>query len=164
MGSSYSKYHPDTDIPDLTGKVALVAGGNAGIGFETVKELVRHGAHVYLGARNESRATGALAKLKAEGVLGAPGAGKVEWLPLDVATPSTTKMGAEEFLRRATRLDILGRHAGLSLLTAPPLTPLSLCPLSEQCCVVSVSTPGHPARLRIELNHYLSQDDRNRHG
>lgn len=110
MASSTFKFNPDTDIADLTGKVVLVAGGNAGIGYETVKELARHGAHVYLGARNESRATGALAKLKSEGVPD----GRVEWLPLDLATPSTTKAGAEEFLRRAKRLDILGesRYTG----------------------------------------------------
>ncbi len=46
------KYDPTTDIPDLTGKVALVSGANTGIGYETVRELVRHGAKVYMGARS----------------------------------------------------------------------------------------------------------------
>lgn len=60
-----------------------------------------------MGARNESRATGAIARLEAEGALSGGNAGKVIWLPLDLATPESAKRGAEEFLRRETRLDIL---------------------------------------------------------
>lgn len=44
-------YDPNTAIPSLVNKIALVTGGNTGIGYETVKELVRHGAKVYMGSR-----------------------------------------------------------------------------------------------------------------
>jgi NAD(P)-dependent dehydrogenase (short-subunit alcohol dehydrogenase family) len=60
---------------------------------------------VYLAARDESKATGALARLDAEGL--GPGNGKVVWLKLDFSDPKTAKEGAEEFLKRETRLDIL---------------------------------------------------------
>lgn len=108
MFYSSSPYNPDADIPSLIGRVALVTGGNAGIGFQTVKQLVKHGARVYLGARNESRATGAIAQLETQGILDVVGAGTVHWLPLDLATPSTTKSAAEDFMKREQRLDILG--------------------------------------------------------
>jgi NAD(P)-dependent dehydrogenase (short-subunit alcohol dehydrogenase family) len=78
---------------------------NIGIGYETVKFLARRGAKVYLGARDESKATGALEKLKEEGL--SPGDGQVIWLGFDYSDPRLAKKAAEEFLKRETRLDIL---------------------------------------------------------
>lgn len=54
------------DIPDQTGKVAVVTGGNGGLGLETVRELARQGAHVIIGARNLEKASAAEADVKAE--------------------------------------------------------------------------------------------------
>ncbi|KAG9007446.1 hypothetical protein FRB93_007861 [Tulasnella sp. JGI-2019a] len=112
--TSRPTYDPASDIPDLKGKVCLVTGGNAGIGYETVSELVKHGTKVYIGARNESRATGAIAKLKAQGCLDGPNAGQVLWLELDLSTPASSGRAAEGFIRRETRLDILVNNAGLA--------------------------------------------------
>lgn len=79
---------------------------SAGIGFATVQHLARAGAKVYLAARNESRATGAIARLEHEGLQ--PGDGEVIWLKLDLSDPRDAKKVAEEFLKREKRLDILG--------------------------------------------------------
>lgn len=46
LTSSTPSYDPEKDIPDLTGKVALVSGGNTGLGYYTVAHLVKHGAKV----------------------------------------------------------------------------------------------------------------------
>lgn len=62
-----------------------------------------------MGARNEGRATGAIARMKAEGVLDT-GSGQVVWLELDLSTPASTKLGMQEFIRCETRLDILGEE------------------------------------------------------
>jgi len=78
--------------------------GSTGIGFATVKQLVRRGAKVYLAARDESKATGAIASLEAEGL----GPGEVVWLKLDLIDPRSAKKAADKFLAKEKRLDILG--------------------------------------------------------
>ena len=42
---------------DLSGKVAIITGGNTGIGSETAKALARMGAHTIIACRSEERAT-----------------------------------------------------------------------------------------------------------
>ena len=42
---------------DLSGKVAVATGGNAGIGYETAKSLALMGAHTIIACRSEERAT-----------------------------------------------------------------------------------------------------------
>ena len=41
---------------DLSGKVAIVTGGNTGIGYETAKGLARMGAHTFIACRSKERA------------------------------------------------------------------------------------------------------------
>lgn len=110
MGGCLSRkypFEPSKDLLDLAGKVVLVTGGNTGIGYETVKQLARRGAKVYLGARDESKATGAIAKLQAEGL----GQGQVVWLKVDFSDPRLAKRAAEEFIDCESRLDILINNA-----------------------------------------------------
>ncbi|KAH9477403.1 Short-chain dehydrogenase [Psilocybe cubensis] len=112
MGNIGSQsFSPSTDLVDLKGKVIIVTGGNRGIGLATVRHLARAGAKVYLAARDESKATGAIAQLEHEGL--GPGNGEVIWLKLDLSDPRDAKKGAEEFLKRESRLDILVNNAAL---------------------------------------------------
>ncbi|KIO32210.1 hypothetical protein M407DRAFT_66909 [Tulasnella calospora MUT 4182] len=110
VGSKHS-YNPDQDIPDLSGKVIIVTGGNTGVGYHTVKALVTHDAKVYMASRNESRATGAIAQLTAEGAL--DGKGQVEWLKLDLSSPESINAAVEEFQKKERRLDVLVNNAGV---------------------------------------------------
>ena len=48
-----------TDIPDLTGKVAVVTGANSGLGLESAKALAGAGAHVVMAARTQEKAKAA---------------------------------------------------------------------------------------------------------
>ncbi|CDO76360.1 hypothetical protein BN946_scf185011.g24 [Trametes cinnabarina] len=106
MGAFLSRsFDPATDIPDLKGKVAIVTGGNAGVGFAVVQHLARHGAKVYMAARSEPKAQAAIARLHEQGL--GPGNGEVVWLNLDLADPRTTIKAAKGFMEKEERLDIL---------------------------------------------------------
>lgn len=50
-------------LPDLTGKVAVVTGGNSGIGFHTARELAGHGATVVLACRDVGAGKEAAARI-----------------------------------------------------------------------------------------------------
>jgi NAD(P)-dependent dehydrogenase (short-subunit alcohol dehydrogenase family) len=53
------------DMPDLSGKVILVTGGNSGIGFEAAVEFVRRGSSVVLARRSVEKARAAAAQISA---------------------------------------------------------------------------------------------------
>ncbi|KAF9235463.1 NAD(P)-binding protein [Melanogaster broomeanus] len=113
MGLFSKSFNPLTDLPDISGKVVIVTGGNTGIGYATIKHLARRGAKVYMAARNKSKAEEAIAKLKEEGL--APGNGEVIWLELDLSDPRNAKRTAEEFLSKEKRLDILIHNAAVMM-------------------------------------------------
>ena len=96
------------DIPDLTGKVAVVTGGNSGIGFGAVKAFARKGAETVLACRSPERGQAALAALKTE----VPDA-KAEVMLLDLASLASIERFATEFGERYSRLDVLANNAGI---------------------------------------------------
>ncbi|KAJ8073760.1 hypothetical protein PM082_012038 [Marasmius tenuissimus] len=105
-------FNPQTDMVDLRGKVAVVTGGNRGIGYGTVLHLARAGAKVYLAARDETKANEAIAQLTREGLQ--PGNGEVVWLKMSLDDPREAKKAAEELMGREKRLDILVNNAGVT--------------------------------------------------
>ncbi|KAJ8488637.1 hypothetical protein ONZ51_g3428 [Trametes cubensis] len=99
------------DIPDLTGKVMIVTGGNAGIGRETVKALLLHNAKVYMASRNEEKALAAITQLERET------GRRAIFLKLDLANLSSVKAAAQEFMSKETKLHVLFNNGGV---TYPP--------------------------------------------
>jgi NAD(P)-dependent dehydrogenase (short-subunit alcohol dehydrogenase family) len=97
-------------IPDLTGKVIIVTGGNSGIGFEAAKEFARKGAHVILACRNMQKAGEARDEILAE----IPGA-SVESMHLDLADLASVRQFAADFKAGHDRLDILVNNAGIMM-------------------------------------------------
>ncbi|TFY69199.1 hypothetical protein EVJ58_g553 [Rhodofomes roseus] len=95
-------------MPDLTGQVMLVTGGNAGLGKETVKALLEHNAKVYMGARDEQKARAAIEELKEK-------TGKeAVFLELNLANLASVKKSAEDFLSKEKQLHVLFNNAGVT--------------------------------------------------
>lgn len=97
-----------SDIPNLTGQVAIVTGGSSGIGYCICLELARKGAKVYLACRNEPRTRLAISSLLEE----VPG-GQFEFIYFDLTCLRACREAAEAFLSREIRLDILVNNASV---------------------------------------------------
>ena len=78
---------------DLTGRVAVVTGGNGGIGLGMARGLAGAGAAVVVAARNRAKSEAAVAELAR---LGADSA----FLPLDVADPASCRAMVDETVSR----------------------------------------------------------------
>ncbi|WP_155373828.1 SDR family NAD(P)-dependent oxidoreductase [Catellatospora vulcania] len=96
------------DVPDQTGRVAVITGANTGIGFEAAKVLAARGATVVLACRNPDRAGDALARLTAT----APGA-RAEFLRLDLSSLASIREAAAELRGRHPEIDLLVNNAGV---------------------------------------------------
>ena len=90
---------------DLKGKVALVTGGNGGIGAGIARGLLECGATVVIAGRNAEKNTSAVAEL---GKIGPP----VSALVLEVTDEAQCRAAVQEVVRRHGRLDILVNNAG----------------------------------------------------
>ncbi|CCO31032.1 putative oxidoreductase C736,13 OS=Schizosaccharomyces pombe (strain 972 / ATCC 24843) GN=SPCC736.13 PE=3 SV=1 [Rhizoctonia solani AG-1 IB] len=119
MGNIFSQIFPPKplfsveQIPDLTGRVFIVTGGNAGVGKETCKALLNKNAKVYLAARNKSRAHDAIEWLKAE-----TNGREPIFLELDLSSLDSVRKAAEQFKSKEQELHALFNNAGVM---APPV-------------------------------------------
>lgn len=100
-------FHPDS-LPDLTGRVYLVTGGNAGIGYQTVFHLAKHNAKVYLGSRNATKGNQAIDEIKAK----IPNA-NVQLLLMDLMSMQSVIAAANELLTKEDKLHGLINNAGI---------------------------------------------------
>jgi len=105
LGSGFSATSTATEVIkgiDLTGKIAIVTGGNAGIGLETTKVLAAAGATVIVPARDIEKARKNLG-----------GIPNVELGTMDLARPETIDAFAEKFLSSGRPLHLLINNAGI---------------------------------------------------
>ena len=88
-------------------RIALVTGGNKGIGFEVARCLAKAGLTVFLGARDQIRGQTAAATLKGEGL-------DIRYIELDVVRPATIEAAVAKIATEFQRLDVLINNAGIS--------------------------------------------------
>ena len=99
------------NIPDQSGRVAIVTGANSGIGYETARALTHKGATVIMACRSVEKGQVAAQKIQDEDPQGT-----VAVMALDLADLSSVRDFAEVFDREYQRLDLLINNAGVMML------------------------------------------------
>ena len=105
IGSGFNSKSTSTEVIkdiDLNGKIAIVTGGNTGIGLETVKTLANAGATVIVPARDIKKA-----KKNLQGIA------NVEIMEMDLMNPTSIDTFAEKFLASGRSLHLLINNAGI---------------------------------------------------
>ena len=97
---------------DLSGKVAVVTGGNGGIGLGMAKGLAEAGAAVAIAARDAVKAEGAVAEIEKLG-------GRAFFVSFDAGKAESCRALIESVGQRLGRLDILVNNAGISIRKRP---------------------------------------------
>jgi len=97
-----------TDIPDQSGRTAIVTGGNGGLGLETARELARKGAHVIIAARNLDKAATAEAAIRAD-----VGEASLEVRKLNLSSKASIADFAAAVLADRKTVDLLFNNAGV---------------------------------------------------
>jgi NAD(P)-dependent dehydrogenase (short-subunit alcohol dehydrogenase family) len=96
------------DIPEQTGRVAVITGANTGLGYETAAALADRGAHVVLAVRNLDKGKEAAARITAQ----SPDA-DVALQELDLTSLESVRAAAEQLRSAHDRIDLLINNAGV---------------------------------------------------
>ena len=96
------------DIPDQSGRIAVVTGANGGLGLETSRALAAAGAHVVMAARNQEKAAAAVEDIR--GTVAEP---SLEVVALDLGSQESVREAAEQILAAHDRIDLLVNNAGV---------------------------------------------------
>ena len=102
----------DNRLFDLSGKVAVVTGGNGGIGLGMAKGLAGAGATIVVGGRDAAKNADAVKQIEALG-------GKAAAIPVDVLKEESCRALIAGTMKAHGRLDILVNNAGMSIRKQP---------------------------------------------
>lgn len=97
---------------ELSGRVAIVTGGNGGIGLGMARGLAEAGAHVVVAARDRAKSAQAVSELEALGA-------QAMAVQVDVAQEASVGALMAATLKRFGRLDILVNNAGINIRKSP---------------------------------------------
>jgi NAD(P)-dependent dehydrogenase (short-subunit alcohol dehydrogenase family) len=93
-----SKWTP-ADLPDMTGKIAIITGGHSGLGLATSTALAAQGCKIYIASRSQEKVDAAIRGLK-EKVKDAD----IEFLECDLGDLSSVQRAAQIFLEYVSYL------------------------------------------------------------
>jgi 2-deoxy-D-gluconate 3-dehydrogenase len=97
---------------DLTGKVAVVTGGNGGIGLGMAKGLAKAGAAIVVAGRNREKSEAAVGELKRHG-------SKAAFIEVDVEKEASCRSLMSAAATQFGRLDVLVNNAGINIRRQP---------------------------------------------
>lgn len=98
----------EADIPDQSGRTAVVTGANGGLGLETARALAAAGANVVMAARNQERAAEAMERIR-----GSVPDARLTLVPLDLGSLDSVQKAAERILAEHQTIDLLINNAGV---------------------------------------------------
>jgi NAD(P)-dependent dehydrogenase (short-subunit alcohol dehydrogenase family) len=96
------------DVPSQAGRIAVITGGNTGLGFETARVLAGQGAQVVLASRDPAKAARAVSQL----------GGDASHVRLDLASLASVREAAAELHATLDRVDLLVNNAGVMMTPA----------------------------------------------
>jgi NAD(P)-dependent dehydrogenase (short-subunit alcohol dehydrogenase family) len=98
----------DADVPDQSGRVAIVTGSNSGLGFDTARVLAERGATVVIAARDPEKGAAAAAR-----ILQSTPAADISVQSLDLSSMDAVRAAAAEMKAAHPRIDLLVNNAGV---------------------------------------------------
>ncbi|KAK0872500.1 hypothetical protein LTR87_012373 [Friedmanniomyces endolithicus] len=111
--TAYQMIKDNDLLGKMTDKTFLVTGGTDGLGLETVRTLAKTGARVFFTARSGEKAKKIVDSLAVEGKTdGELKDARIEWVQIDNMSLKSVKAGAEDFLRKSDKLNVLVANAG----------------------------------------------------
>jgi NAD(P)-dependent dehydrogenase (short-subunit alcohol dehydrogenase family) len=106
MDSGFTNWTAD-QLPDLTGKIYVITGGNSGIGFEAAKHLGKAGGDIVLACRSVAKAEDLARELRTHI------RGKVDVVRLDLSDLSSVRAAAKDISEKYSKIDALINNAGI---------------------------------------------------
>jgi NAD(P)-dependent dehydrogenase (short-subunit alcohol dehydrogenase family) len=100
----------ESDIPDQTGRTAVVTGANSGIGWETARALAAKGARVIVACRSEEKGRDAEQRIRK-----AVSHADLRFEPLDLGSLASVRAFAEKVGAAESRIDLLVNNAGVMM-------------------------------------------------